>query len=149
MCNPEMEQKISEKVFGFSDNCIWIESSRFSQSWIGYLPSGVNVLKNISKISPNSRGDIFQINFPRNDEKTREKCSDGDFWSILDTFTCWLSKSFLKRRFLESFVTKIFTAFKFGNTLPMTTSFLFKIFKICCRFHKRNKKFRKSFSFFR
>ena len=33
------------------------------------MPSSVNVLTNIPEISPNTRGDIFQINFPQNDEK--------------------------------------------------------------------------------
>ena len=62
--------KNSEKVFGFSDNCIWVESCKFSQTWTGYLPLAVNVLTNTPKISANTRGNIFQTNFPENDEKT-------------------------------------------------------------------------------
>ena len=44
-------------------------SGKFSQSSTGYLPSAVNVLTNTTRISPITRGDIFQINFPQNDEK--------------------------------------------------------------------------------
>ena len=97
------------KMFCFWDNCIWIGSCKFSQSWTGYLPPAVNLLRNTTKTSPNTRGHIFQINFPQNDEKTWQKCSHGDFASISDVFTCWLSKRVLKRRFLESGLRKIFT----------------------------------------
>ena len=62
--------KNQQKVYRFSDNCIWIGSCRFSQDWTGYLPSTGNVLTNTSNISPNTRGDIFQINFTENDKKT-------------------------------------------------------------------------------
>ena len=71
-----------EKVYCFSDNCIWIGSCKFSQPWTGYLPSAVTVLTNTSKISPNTRGEIFQINFNENDEKTWLKPSHGDFSSF-------------------------------------------------------------------
>ena len=33
------------------------------------MPSAVHVLTNTPKISPNTRGDILQIDFPENDEK--------------------------------------------------------------------------------
>ena len=74
--------KNSENIDRFSDNCIWIGSCKFSQPWTGYLPSAVNVLTDTPKISPHTRGDILQINFPGNDEKTRYKCSHGDFTSF-------------------------------------------------------------------
>ena len=78
--------------------------------------------------------DILQINFPENDEKTWQKRSDGDLASILDAFTCWLSKRVLKERFLESGLTKIFTVSSFLNTLAMTIILFFKMFKIWCGF---------------
>ena len=71
--------KNSEKVDCFSDNCIWIGSCRLSQPWIGQFPSDVNVLTDNPNISPETRGDIFQINFPQNDEETWLKRSHGDF----------------------------------------------------------------------
>ena len=99
---------------------------------MGYLQSALNVLRNIPKISRNSTRDIFQINFFRNDENTWEKCPHGDFTSICDTFTCWLSKRFLKQRFLESALTKIFTVCNFGNTLAIAIIFFFSK---CLRFN--------------
>ena len=119
------------------------------QSWTGYLPSGVNVIANTHKTSPNTRWDIFQIYFPVKDEETWYKCFHGDFASVRNAFTCWLSKRALKRRLLESVLTKFFTVCNFGNTLDMTIIFSFKMLKIWCRFQKWNKKFKKSFSFFR
>ena len=59
-----------EKVFYFLDNCIWIGSGKFSQSWTRYLSSAVNVLTNTPKTSPITRGDISQINAHENEEKT-------------------------------------------------------------------------------
>ena len=70
---PEMEQKIEKMFFYFSDSCIWIGSGRFSQCRTKYLPSVVNVLTLAPKISPNARGDIFQINFNENDENLDKK----------------------------------------------------------------------------
>ena len=112
-----------EKYFRFLDNRIWIGSHKFSQYWTGYLTSAVNVLRNILKIWLNSTGDIFQINFSQNDENTWQKRSHRDFGSIFDNLTCWVSKCFLKQRFLESFLTKIFTVCNFRNTLAMTIIF--------------------------
>ena len=59
-----------EKVFGFSDNRIWLGRFRFSQPWTGYLPSDVNVLTDNPNISPDTGGDILEMSFPENDEET-------------------------------------------------------------------------------
>ena len=124
-------------------------SNKFLQSWTGHLASAVNVLTKNPKISLNTRGDIFQINFPEKNEKTWSKRSHGAFASIWDAFTCWLSMRALKRRLLGSGLSKFFTACNFGNILAMTIIFCFKMFKIWCRFQKWKKKFRKGFLFFR
>ena len=68
-CRFQKWKKNWENVLRFSDNFICIGSCKFSQSSTGYLPSAVNVLRNTPKISRNSRGDIFQISFYRNDER--------------------------------------------------------------------------------
>ena len=143
------KKKNSEKDFCFSNNCISLGSGKFSQSWTRYLSSAYNVLTNTHKISPNTKGSNFQINFPENDKKTWEKCSHGDFASIWDAFTCWLSKRVLKQGFLENGLSKFFAVCNFGNTLDMTIIFSFRTFKMWCRFQKWNKKFSKSFSFSR
>ena len=61
---------------------------------------------------------------------------NGHFASTRDTFTRWLSKRVLKRRFLQSAVTKFSTVCNFGNTLAMTIIFFFKIFQILYRFQE-------------
>ena len=144
-----MEKKNSEKFFRFSDNCIWIRSGKFSQSWTQYLSSTVNRLTKSRKISPSTRLNIFQIKFFKNNEKSRKKRCDGDFASIWDAFTCWVSKRALKGRLLDSVLNKLFRVANFGNTLAMTIIFSIKMFNIWCRLQKWNKKLRKSFLFFR
>ena len=124
---PEMDQTTEKKVSYFSDSCISIGTGKFSKSWTKYLPSAVNVLILTPKISPNTRGDILQINFLENDEKTSQKRSHGDFAIIWDDFTCWLSKRVLKRRFSESGLSKIFKVSIFANTLAMTIILFFKM----------------------
>ena len=54
-----------------------------------------------------------------------------------------MSKCVLKHCFLESRLTKSFTAFNFRNKVAMTIMFFPKMFKICYRFQrwqKRNEK---------
>ena len=143
-----MEQKMEKKFFRFSDNYIWIRSSKVSQSRTGYLPSAVNLLTNTTKTSSNTRGDIFQINFPDNDGKTWRRRSHWDLARIWDTFTCWLSKRVLKRRFLDSGLSKIITVPNFGYPLTMRIIIFFKIFKIWCSFQKWQKKIEKMFFVF-
>ena len=63
-----MEQKTGKRFF----------VGKFSESWRGYLASAVNLLTNTNKTSPNTRGDIFGINFAENDERTWQKGSHGD-----------------------------------------------------------------------
>ena len=115
-------------------------SCKSSQPSTGYLPSGVNLLTNIPKTSPNTSGGIFQINLTENDKNTSSKLSHGDLPTIWDSFTCWLPNPLLRRCSLESFLTKILTFCSFGNTLTMTINFSFKMFKIWCRFQKCKKK---------
>ena len=138
-----------EKLFYFSNSCIWIGRAKFWQSWTKYFPSVVNVLILTRQISLITSGDIFQINFPEKNEKTWSKRSHGAFAGIWHAFTCWLSMCVLKRRLLGSGLSKFFTACNFGNILAMTIMFCFKMFKIWCRFQKWNKKLRKGFLFFR
>ena len=149
-CRFQKWYKNSEKVFGFSENCIWNGSGKFSQSWTSYLQSAVNVLTNQPKISRTTREYIFKINFPQNDGNSWKKFSHGDFASFWDTFRCRLSKGVPKRLFLQGGLTKFFRVCNFGKTLAMSIIFDFKIFQIWCRFQKwKKKKIRKCFTFFR
>ena len=65
-----MEQKLLKKVSVFQIIAFELEHAN-SHNLEQELLSGVNVLTNTPKISPKTRGDIFQINFPKNDKKTR------------------------------------------------------------------------------
>ena len=109
------------------------------------LASAVNLLKKTTTTSPKTRGDILQITLPENHEKTLQKCSHGDFASIWNAYTCWLSKRVLEPRLLESGLNKIFTVCNFGNILAMTIILFSKLFKIWRRFQKWNKKLTKDF----
>ena len=50
------------------------------------MPSAVNVLTSTPKISPNTRGDILQINFPENDEK-HDKRAFMEISQVFGTFS--------------------------------------------------------------
>ena len=144
-----MEQKIQKMFFYLSDSCICIGNGRISQWWTKYFLSVVNVLIITTKISPNTRADILQINFNENDEKTWLNCSHWYFANIWDTFTCCLLKRVLKWCFSESPLAKFFTVCNFGNTLAIRIIFSFKMFNIWCRFQKYKKKIRNFFLYIR
>ena len=59
-----MEQKIRKKVSCFLDNCVWIESDKFSQFRRGSLSLTVNLLTNAPKISNITKRNFFEISFP-------------------------------------------------------------------------------------
>ena len=101
---------------------------------------GIYVLRNTLKVSPHTRGDIFQITVPHNDEKTWWKCSDGDFTSNWDSFTCWLSIRAPNRRFLQRGLSKFFTVCNFGKSLAMSIIFFSKCWKFDLDSKNRKKK---------
>ena len=148
-CSIQKWNKNIEKVFRFSDNCIWIKSCKFRQPWRGYLPSAVNVLTKTLRFHV-TLGETFSKSTSLRMMKNHDKgASTNIFAGIWDAFTCSLSKRVLKRRFLESGLTKIFTVHNFGNTLAVTINFFFKMLKIWCIFEKWYKNLRKIFLFFR
>ena len=58
-------------------------------------------------------------------KKHDRSASHLDFTGTFDVFTCLLAKHVLKRRFLESCLSKIFTVSNFGNILAMTIILFF------------------------
>ena len=128
---------------------MWLRNCKFSQSPTGYLPSAVNWLTNTSIISNFQKGDVFEVILVRSDQKIWSKYSLADFTIVCHPLTCWISKEVLKRRFLESGLTKSLTVFNFRNSIAMTIIFYWKMFKIWWWFHKWNKKMRKSYLFLR
>ena len=81
-----MQQKIGKMFCLSSDNCIWIGSDKFSQSWIEYLSYAVNVLRNNPKISANTRGEIFQISLTENDKK-HDKSTPMEISQVFETLS--------------------------------------------------------------
>ena len=147
-CSIQKWNKNIEKVFRFSDNCIWIKSCKFRQPWRGYLPSAVNVLTKTLRFHV-TLGETFSKSTSLRMMKNHDKgASTNIFAGIWDAFTCSLSKRVLKRRFLESGLTKIFTVCNFRNPLAMTIMFFSKMFKLCWTFQKWNKKIKKTFFVF-
>ena len=139
--------KISETVFGFTDNCIWIRDYNFLEPRARYLPLAVKLLRNTPKISHITKGDISQDRFSPIDAKIWWKCSHSDFTRIWISFKCWLSTGVLKRCFLECGPAKSFTACNFRNKVAMTIIFFLKMLKIWSRLKKWIEKIRKRFSF--
>ena len=66
---PEMEQKVEKKILVFQINPFELRVTNSQNLEWDTSASPDNVLTNTTKISPNSRGTIFGINFLENDEK--------------------------------------------------------------------------------
>ena len=80
----EMEQKVEKYLMVFSIFAFELGlpiSHNLERDTCGYM-STVNVLTNTPKISPNTRRDILQINFPENDEINDKSA----FMEILQVF---------------------------------------------------------------
>ena len=67
---PEMEQKVEKKILVFQINPFELRVTNSQNLEWDTSASPDIVLTNTTKISPNSRGTIFGINFLENDEKT-------------------------------------------------------------------------------
>ena len=132
-----------EKFFCFEHNCLLTGVNKFSQSQTGYLSFAINMLPSNPKISHITKGNILQIRFLQNAEKTWWNCSPADFTRVWAILTRWLWKSVLKRCFSESGLTKSLTVCNLWNKVGMTIIFFSKIFKISCSFRKWNKKTKK------
>ena len=108
---------------------------------------GVSVLRNAPYISHITEGNILRIRFSQSDGKIWWKCSHTPFARVWDPSTCWLWNGVLKRCFFESVLNKSFTVCNFRNKVAITFITCFKMFKICSRFQKLNKKQEQVFCF--
>ena len=72
-----MEPKIDKTFFVFQITGFELGVANSQNLEQDTKHSDVNVLKNTPKISPNTRGEIFQINFPENDEKHQKNTLMG------------------------------------------------------------------------
>ena len=105
-----------EKIFCFWDNYIWIDCCKISLLPREYFSLTVDVLTNSPKHLHITNRDIFRVSSPDNDKKIWQMCCHVDFTSVWDPLTCWLSKSVLKRRFLNNYLSTSFVLNNFENT---------------------------------
>ena len=134
-----------EKVFGFSDNTIWVCCGKFSLLLREYLPSDVRVLTNSLNISDLTKSKFFQLNLSKINRAVVQKWWLADFGSVWEPLTRWLRKGCLKKDFLNIKVAFFFGDNTFQNTQAMKLMFSFKIIRIWCRLQKPNEKSCKSF----
>ena len=97
--------KNSEKGFCFWDNFIWIGIVNLSLLRTGYFSSVANVLTSSTKICHVNKRDFFQLNRLGSDQWIWWRWSDADFNSAWARLPWSLSKSPLKRDFLEIYLT--------------------------------------------
>ena len=93
-----------EKVFCFSDNCIWIGIVILSLWRTRYFSSAANVLRSSRKILHVNRRDFSQLNFLGIDWWIWSRCCDADFKSAWARLPCCLSNCLLKRHFLNIYL---------------------------------------------
>ena len=91
---------------------------------------GVDMLANSLRIIDTTKTESFQLTFLQSDEKTWQNYFRGEFSSVSDLLTCWMSITVLTRCSLGIYVTKLFAAYNLWNTLAMRLIF----FEKCSKF---------------
>ena len=119
--------KNSEKVFCFSDNCIWIGIVKLSLSRTGYFSSTANVLRSSPKIWDFNKRDFFQINFLVSDQWIWSKWCEALFKSAWEPLPCCLSKGPLNWDFLDIYLTMLSECVISKMESLWGSSFFFKI----------------------
>ena len=99
------EGKKWEKVFCFWDNCIWIGIVKLSLVRAGYFSMAGNVLTSSDRIWLMTNRDFFQLNCLSIDQWISLRCCDADFNRAWAHLRCCLSKGWLKREFLDIYLT--------------------------------------------
>ena len=113
-----------------------------------YFWLAVNVLKNSPEILPITKEEFFEINCLHSDEKIRWKGCHWDFSTFWSSLPCCLSKSPLKRDFLDIYVTTFYGIGNLGNRSVLRLVFSLKVFKILSTFQKfRKNNWEKAFCF--
>ena len=140
------KKKKSEKVFCFWDNCIWRCSKKLSLLKREYLSLGINGLTNTRNILKVTERDFFQLNSLHTDQWIWSRCRSPDFNSVSTRLPCYLSKSPLKRGFLDIYLTTFFGVGKFKNPSAIRVNFFWKCSKFNLPF-KTAEKNQKTFLF--
>ena len=134
--------KNPEKVFFFSDNCIWIGIVKLSLWRTRYFSSEANVLTSSPKILHVNKRDFFLLNFLGGDRQICKRVCGVDFNSAWESLPCCLSKGPLKRDFFDIYLTTFWESVISQIQKLWGSSFLKKMFKIEHKFQKCSKKFR-------
>ena len=134
--------KISENVFCFWDNCIWIGILKLSPWRTRYFSSEANVLTSSPKILHVNKRDFFLLSFLGGDRQICKRVCGVDFNSAWESLPCCLSKGPLKRDFFDIYLTTFWESVISQIQKLWGSSFLKKMFKIEHKFRKCSKKFR-------
>ena len=94
-----------EKVFCFWDNCIWIGIVKLSLVRAGYFSMAGNVLTSSDRIWLMTNRDFLQLNCLSIDQWISLRCCDADLNRAWAHLRCCLSKGWLKREFLDIYLT--------------------------------------------
>ena len=107
--------KNSEKVFCFSDKCIWIVCIELSLLRREYLSSAVNVLTKSLETLHITTSDFFQPNYFHNYQWIWWRSCRRDWISVSDRLPSCLWRCLLKRDFLDIYLTTSFGLRNFGK----------------------------------
>ena len=94
-----------EKLFCFSDNCIWIGNIKLFLLTTGHYSSVANMLTSSPKIWDVNKRDFFEHYFLASDQSRWYKWRDVDLKIASALLPCCFSKGHLKRDFLEIYLS--------------------------------------------
>ena len=107
--------KNSEKVFCFSDKCIWIVCIELSLLRREYLSSAVNVLTKSLETLHITTSDFFQVNYLQSDQWIWYSTCRWVWISVSARLPYCLSMGHLKRDFLDIYLTTFFGVRNLGK----------------------------------
>ena len=122
--------KNSERVFSFSDNCIWIGIVKLSLLRTQYFSSAANVLTSSPKILHVNKRDFFQLSWFWQWSMNMLICLWCRFQQCLGTFIMLLVEGSSETWLFRQLSNHVLGVCNFGNTKAVRVIFLFKIFKI-------------------
>ena len=117
-----------QKLFCFSDNCIWIGIVKMSLFRTGYFSSVANVLTRYPQIWYVNKGDFFEKNFLASDQRVWYSCYDIAV-ACLGTSTILLVEASSETWIFRDLSDSDFEVCNFQNTKSMRVIFRFKMSK--------------------
>ena len=136
-----------ENVFCFWDNRIWIGIVKFSLWWTISFSWAGNVLKSRPYILHVNKGDFFTLNWLGSDQWIWWRWCDAGLNSAWARLPCCLSKSPLKRHFLDICLTTFLESVISETQKLWGSSCFWKCSKFNLDFINEGKNFEKFFCF--